>query len=36
MDYKVITATAYMYGKWFLCAVDNDSRVFAFELTEIN
>jgi len=36
MDYKVITAKAYMHGKWFLCAVDNDSRVFAFELPEIN
>ena len=29
-------ATAYMHGKWFLYAVDNDSRVVAFELPEIN
>jgi 3-phytase len=29
-------ATAYMHGKWFLYAVDNDSRVAAFELPEIN
>ena len=29
-------ATAYMHGKWFLYAVDNDARVAAFELPEIN
>ena len=29
-------ATAYMHGKWFLYAVDNDARVVAFELPEIN
>ena len=29
-------ATAYMHGKWFLYAVDNDARVLAFELPEIN
>ena len=29
-------ATAYMHGKWFLYAVDNDTRVVAFELPEIN
>ena len=29
-------ATAYMHGKWFLFAVDNDARVVAFELPEIN
>ena len=28
--------TAYMHGKWFLYAVDNDARVAAFELPEIN
>ena len=28
--------TAYMHGKWFLYAVDNDARVVAFELPEIN
>ena len=30
-------ATAYMHGKWFLYAIDNDARVVAFELPdEIN
>ena len=29
-------ATAYMHGKWYLYAVDNDARVVAFELPEIN
>jgi len=29
-------ATAYMHGKWFLYAVDNDARIVAFELPEIN
>lgn len=29
-------ATAYMHGKWFLYAVDNDARVAAFELPKIN
>ena len=29
-------ATAYMHGKWFLYAIDNDARVAAFELPEIN
>ena len=29
-------ATAYMHGKWFLYAVDNDARVVAFELPKIN
>ena len=29
-------ATAYMHGKWFIYAVDNDARVVAFELPEIN
>ena len=29
-------ATAYMHGKWFLYAVDNDARVVAFELPDIN
>ena len=29
-------ATAYMHGKWYLYAVDNDVRVVAFELPEIN
>ena len=29
-------ATAYMHGKCFLYAVDNDARVVAFELPEIN
>ncbi len=29
-------ATAYMHGKWFLYAVDNDARVVAFELPEMN
>ena len=29
-------ATAYMHGKWFLYAVDNDQRIAAFELPEIN
>ena len=29
-------ATAYMHGKWFLYAIDNDARVVAFELLEIN
>ena len=29
-------ATAYMHGKWFLYAVDNDASVAAFELPEIN
>ena len=29
-------ATAYMHGKWFLYAVDNDARVVSFELPEIN
>ena len=29
-------ATAYMHGKWFLYAVDNDARVVAFKLPEIN
>ena len=29
-------ATAYMHGKWFLYAVDNDARVVEFELPEIN
>ena len=28
--------TAYMHGKWYLYAVDNDTRVVAFELPEIN
>ena len=28
--------TAYMHGKWFLYAVDNDARIVAFELPEIN
>ena len=28
--------TAYMHGKWFLYAVDNDAKVVAFELPEIN
>jgi len=25
-----------MHGKWFLYAVDNDQRIAAFELPEIN
>ena len=29
-------ATAYMHGKWYLYAVDNDQRIAAFELPEIN
>ena len=29
-------ATAYMHGKWFLYAVDNDDRDAAFEIQEIN
>ena len=29
-------ATAYMHGKWYLYAVDNDARVVAFELPAIN
>jgi len=29
-------ATAYMHGKWYLYAVDNDARVVAFELPEID
>ena len=29
-------ATAYMHGKWFLYAVDNDARVVAFELPKID
>ena len=29
-------ATAYMHGKWYLYALDNDARVVAFELPEIN
>ena len=29
-------ATAYMHGKWYLYAVDNDARVVSFELPEIN
>ena len=28
--------TAYMHGKWYLYAVDNDQRIAAFELPEIN
>ena len=29
-------ATAYMHGKWYLYAVDNDARVVAFELPQID
>ena len=28
--------TAYMHGNWYLYAVDNDKRVVAFQLPEIN
>ena len=36
VSYTDCIATAYMHGKWFLYAVDNDARVVAFELPEIN